>query len=94
MLLTKKTVNQTKEKVEKYYVLSISMVKKKFNDFRCCHTSKNVAEHSGRPIEICTLEKLKKSMVLSDRRLKVREIVDVIGLHIVVWFSFEMINWV
>ena len=81
----KKTVNQTKEKLDKYYgdsAPSISMVKKWFTDFRCGRTSANDAERSGLPIEVNTPENTKKihDMVLADRRVKVREIVDAIGI--------------
>lgn len=83
--LRKKTVNQTKEKLDKYYgdsAPSISMVKKWFTDFRCGRTSTNDAERSGRPIEVNTPENVEKihDMVLADRRVKVREIVDAIGI--------------
>ena len=62
----KKNVNQTKEKLDKYYgdsAPSIAMVKKWFTDFRCGRTSTNDAEN---------VEKI-HDMVLADRRVKVRE---------------------
>ena len=44
--------------------------------------STNDAERSGRPIEVSTPENFEKihDMVLADRRVKVREIVDAIGI--------------
>ena len=58
------------------------MVKKWFIDFRCGRTSTNDAERSGRPIEVSTPENVEKihEMVLADRKVKVREIVDAIGI--------------
>lgn len=83
--LRKKTITQTKAKLDKYYgdsAPSISMVKKWFTEFRCGRTSTEDAERSGRPVEVSTSETIEKihDMVLADRRLKVREIVEAIGI--------------
>ena len=81
----KKTITETKAKLDKYYgdsAPSISMVKKWFTEFRCGRTSTIDAERSGRPVEVAipeTIEKI-RNMVLADRRLKVREIVEAIGI--------------
>ena len=58
------------------------MVKKWFTEFRCGRTSTKDAERSGRPVEVSTPETIEKihDLVLADRRLKVREIVDIIGI--------------
>ena len=58
------------------------MVKKWFTEFRCGRTSTNDAECSGRPVEVAipeTIEKI-RNMVLTDRKWKVREIVEAIGI--------------
>ncbi|QQP51330.1 Mariner transposase [Caligus rogercresseyi] len=83
--LREKTIAQTKAKLDKYYgdsAPSISMVKKWFKEFRCGRTSTIDAERSGRPVEVATPETIQKihDMVLADRRLKVREIVEAIGI--------------
>ena len=80
-----KTITETKAKLYKYYgdsASSISKVKKWFTEFRCGRTSMIDVERSGRPVEVAipeTIEKI-RSMVLADRRLKVREIVEAIGI--------------
>ncbi|XP_022822885.1 histone-lysine N-methyltransferase SETMAR-like [Spodoptera litura] len=83
--LRKKSITQTKAKLDKYYgdsAPSISMVKKWFTEFRCGRTSTEDAKRSGRPVEVSTSETAEKihDMVLADRRLKVREIVEAIGI--------------
>jgi histone-lysine N-methyltransferase SETMAR len=83
--LRKKTITETKAKLDKYYgdsAPSISMVKKWFTEFRCGRTSTADAERPGRPVEVSTPETIEKihDMVLADRRLKVREIVEAIGI--------------
>lgn len=83
--LRKKSTTQTKAKLDKYCGdsgPSISMVKKWFTVFRCGLRSTEDAERSGRPIVVSTPEIIEKihNMVLADRRLKVREIVEAIGI--------------
>ena len=82
-----KTITQTKAKLDKYSYYgdsapSISMVKKWFTEFRCGRTSTEDAERSGRPVEVSTAETIEKihDMVLADRRLKVREIAEAMGI--------------
>ena len=62
-LLRKKTITQTKAKLDKYYgdsAPSISMVKKWFTEFRCGRASTEDAERSGRPVEVSTSETIEK----------------------------------
>ena len=75
---------ETKAKLDKYYgdsAPSISIVKKWFTEFRCGRTSTIDAERPGRPVKVAIPESIKKirNMVLADRRLQVREIVEAIG---------------
>ncbi|GBP54687.1 Histone-lysine N-methyltransferase SETMAR [Eumeta japonica] len=83
--LRKKTITETKKKLDKYYgdsVPSISMVKKWFTEFRCGRTSTSDAERSGRPKEVITPEIVDKihEMILDDRRMKVRELAHAVGI--------------
>ena len=58
------------------------MVKKWFTEFCCGRISTIDAERSGRSVEVAmpeTSEKI-RNMVLADRRLKVRQIVEAIGI--------------
>ena len=66
------------------------MVKKWFTEFRCGRTSTIDAEHSGRPVEVAIPEAIEKirNVVLADRRLKAREIVEAIGISHGQWFRF------
>ena len=59
----KKTITETKAKLDKYYgdsAPSISMVKKWFTEFRCGRTSTIDAERSARPIEVAIPETIEK----------------------------------
>ena len=58
------------------------MVKKWFTEFRCGRTSTIDAERSGRSVEVAIRETIEKirNMVLADWRLKVRAIVEAIGI--------------
>jgi histone-lysine N-methyltransferase SETMAR len=83
--LRKKTITQTKASLDKYYgdsSPSIGTIHKWFTEFRCGRTSTSDAERSGRPIEVTTPEMINKihDMVLADRRLKVREIAEAVGI--------------
>ncbi|XP_025154465.1 uncharacterized protein LOC112588509 [Harpegnathos saltator] len=83
--LRKKTITETKAKLDKYYgdsAPSISMVKKWFTEFRCGRTSTSNAERSGRPKEVVTPEIVDKihGMILDDRRMKVREVAEAVGI--------------
>ena len=80
-----KTVTQTNAKLYKCYgdsTPSISMVEKRFPEFCCGHTSTRDAESSGCPVEVATPKTIEKihDMVLANWRLKVREIVEAIGI--------------
>lgn len=80
-----KTITQTKTKLDKYYgdsSPSIKMIHKWFTDFRCGRTSTTDAERSGRPNEVTTPKMVDKihDMVLQDRRVKVREIAEIVGI--------------
>lgn len=83
--LRKKSVNETKQRLDKYYgdsAPSISMVKKWFTEFRCGRTSTSDAERPGRPKDVVTPEIVDKihEMILDDRRLKVRELAEAVGI--------------
>lgn len=83
--LRKKTITETKQRLDKYYgdsAPSISMVKKWFTEFRCGRTSTSDAERSGRPKEVITPEIVDKihEMILDDRRMKVRELAHAVGI--------------
>ena len=58
------------------------MVKKWFTEFRFSRIITIDAERSGRPVEVAIPETIEKvrNMVLADRRLKVRAIVEAIGI--------------
>ena len=59
--LRKKTITETKPKLDKYYgdfAPSISMVNKWFTEFRSGRTNTIDAERSGRPVEVA--KQLKK----------------------------------
>ncbi|XP_043644536.1 histone-lysine N-methyltransferase SETMAR-like, partial [Drosophila teissieri] len=83
--LRKKSITETKERLDKYYgdsAPSISMVKKWFTEFRCGRTSTSDAERSGRPKEVVMPEIVDKihGMILDDRRMKVREVAEAVGI--------------
>ena len=83
--LREKTITDTSVKLNKYYgdsAPSISMVKKWFTEFRYGRTMTIDAARSGRPIEVGIPEAIEKirNMVLTDRRLKVRKIVEAIDI--------------
>ena len=80
-----KTINETEEKLKKYYgdsAPSHGMVHKWFTEFRCGRTSTTDAERPGRPIEVTTEEMVTKihDIVLEDRREKVREIAKKVSI--------------
>ena len=83
LFFAEKSIPETKAKLDKYYGDSApSMVKKWFTEFRCGRTSTIDAERSGRPVEFAiheTIEKI-RNMVLADRRLKVQEIMEAVGI--------------
>ena len=83
-LRAKNTV-QAKKWLEKYFLGSAptrQMVEKWFADFRCGRTNSDDAERSGRPNLAAVLDDIKKvhKMVLADRKLKLREIADILKI--------------
>ena len=73
-LREKKTITETKAKLDKYYgdsAPSTSMLKNWFTEFRCGRTSTIDAERSGRPVEVAIPQTIQKicNMVLADRRI-------------------------
>ena len=79
----KKTIPQTKAKLDKYYgnsASSISMVKKWFSEFRYGRTSTRDAERSGCPVEVATSKTIEKIHNMANQRLKVSEIVEIVGI--------------
>ena len=79
-----KTITETNTKLDKYYVdCTIDINGKKWcTQFRRCRTSTIDAERSGRPVENAIPETTEtiRNMVLAERRLKVREIVEAISI--------------
>ncbi|KAG5310553.1 SETMR methyltransferase, partial [Acromyrmex insinuator] len=76
-----KTVKETKEKLDKYYVANAPSdytVKYWFREFRGGRNSTTDEVRSGRPSDAVTEENVKKihEMVLADRKVKVRELAD------------------
>jgi len=55
-----------------------------FNEFKCGRTSVFDEEHPGRPIEVTTENMVNKihDVVLADRRVKIREIADIVSISI------------
>ena len=83
--LRKKSITETKERLDKYYgdsAPSLSMVKKCFTEFRCGRTSTSDTERSGRPKEVVTPEIVDKihGMILDDRRMKGRQMAEAVGI--------------
>lgn len=80
-----KTITETKTKFDKYYrdsSLSIAIIHKWFTEFRCGRTSTNDTVRLGRPNEVITPKMIKEihDIVLEDRRVKVREIIDIVKI--------------
>lgn len=80
-----KSITQTKVKLYNYYgdsTPSISMVKSDLLNSGGGGTSTKDAERSGRPLEVSTPEAIERihDMVLTDRQLKVRQIVEAISI--------------
>ena len=77
--LWRKTVLETKAKLNKYYsdsATSYGMVQKWFTEFRCGCTSAETIPSLGRPNEVTTPEMINKihDIVLNDPEVKLREI--------------------
>lgn len=80
-----KTVSQTMNKVDKYYgnsASSMPVVEEWFNEFHCGRAGRYDAVRSGRPVESTTPKTFEGvyDMVLPDRKLKLREIEEAIGV--------------
>lgn len=91
LFLDGKTCQEIKEKLEAVYGnLSPSMttIRYWFNEFKRGRTSVLDEERPGRPIEVTTDEMVDKihDIVLADRRVKIREIVETVGI------SFERVQ--
>ncbi|XP_033213329.1 protein GVQW3-like [Belonocnema kinseyi] len=85
--LRKKTISETKAKLNKYYpdsAPSIGTIHKLFIEFRCGRTSTVDAERSGRPKEVTTPENVEKihDMMLNDTKVKLREVANVVGISL------------
>lgn len=83
--LRKKTISETKSKLEKYYQNSspsVGMIHKWFTEFRCGRTSTSDADRPGRPNEITTSDMVEKihDIVLDDPKLKVRELAKMVNI--------------
>ena len=61
------------------------------NEFKRGHTSTKDEHRTGRPVEVTTPEMIEKinDMVLSDRRIKVRGIVEATGISQGIMFSIS-----
>lgn len=80
-----KTAKETKEKLDKYYGTSApanSTVIYWFAEFKRGRTSTIDEHRSGRPKEVTTEENIEKilDIVLADRRIKVRELVNICNI--------------
>ena len=82
-----KSSNETEEKLARYYKESApshGMVHKWFTKFRCGLISTSDAARAGYPKEVTSQEMIDKihDIVLSDRRLKVREISETANISV------------
>lgn len=70
--------------VYKDYIPSLTTIGYWFNEFKCGQISVFVEERPGRPIEITREDITNKiyDIVLADRRLKIREIADIVNISI------------
>lgn len=80
-----KTAKQTSEKLKKHYAENAPsdfMVKYWFAEFKRGRSSTIDEQRSGRPKEVTTPEMIDKihDIVLADRRVKVREIVEIVNI--------------
>ena len=83
--LRRKTLSETKAKLDKYYsdsAPSYGMVQKWFTKFRCGRKSTETIPSAGRPNEITTPEMINKihDIVVNDPKVKVREIVEIVSV--------------
>src|ERR1700712_1634247 len=80
-----KTIKETEDKLKKYYgesAPSHKMVQKWFTNFRCGQMTTEDAERPGPSFTVTTEEIVTKvhDIVLHDRRVKVREIAEAVGI--------------
>ncbi|XP_033221437.1 protein GVQW3-like [Belonocnema kinseyi] len=85
--LRKKTISETKAKLDKYYpdsAPSIGTIHKWCTEFRCGRTSTVDAERSGRPKEVTTSENVEKihDVMLNDPKVKLREVANAVGISL------------
>ena len=82
--LRKKTISETKKKLDKYYPDSaplIGMIHKWFSEFCCGRTSTSDAERSGRPKEVTTPEVVQKIYeIMNNHCMKLREVADIVNI--------------
>ena len=80
--LTPKEINAELDKVHGTSVPVSATVYNWVNEFKRGHTSTKDKHRSGRPVEVTTPEMMDKIhyMVLSDRRIKMRKIVEATGI--------------
>ena len=82
-----KSIKETEEKLAKYNKESApshGMVHKCFTEYRCSRISTSDADRPGRPKEVTSQEMIDKihDIVLKDRRLKVREIIETVIISV------------
>lgn len=92
-LFLQKIITQIKDELAKYYgnsAPSISILKVRCNKLLHGRTSTSDAKCSRCPIVVITSETIEKiyDMVFANRRIKVREIVEAIGISHAQWFRF------
>ncbi|GBM00036.1 hypothetical protein AVEN_214110-1 [Araneus ventricosus] len=80
--LTSKEIKAELEEVHGTSAPAFATVYNWVNEFKRGRTSTNAENRSGRPVEVTSYEMIGKihDMVLSDRRIKVREIVEATGI--------------
>ena len=87
LFLDGKTCEEIKVKLHAVYkdhALSMTTIRYWFNEFKRGRTSVFDEERPGRPIEVSTEDMVNKihDVVLADRRVKIREIADIVNISI------------
>src|SRR6476619_744441 len=87
LFLDGKTCEEMKVKLHAIYkdhALSMTTIRYWFNEFKRGRTSVFDEERPGRPIEVTTEDMVNKihDVVLADRRVKIREIADIVSISI------------
>ena len=80
-----KTLSETKDKYDKYYLDSVpsyGMVQKWFTKLRCGRSSTEIIPSPGRPNEITTPEMISNihDIILNDPKVKVRKIAEIVSI--------------